>query len=70
MSAEFVEVTNTEAWHFQCPDYAGALAPDCQHFMAMPIHLTVGYENLIYGEAIPEMNGGKSGLSKANIQIR
>lgn len=53
----------------QSPEYAKALAPDCQHFMAMPIHVAVGYDNLIYGEAIPNM-GGRDGVTEPTIQSR
>lgn len=51
----------------QSPEYAAALAPDCQHFMAMPIHVAVGYENLIFGEAVPGM-GGKDGVRRDSEQ--
>lgn len=47
----------------QSPEYAAALAPDCEHFMATPIHVAVGYENLISGEAIPG-SGGKDGVTR------
>lgn len=51
----------------QSPEYAAALAPDCQHFMAMPIHVAVGYENLIFGEATPG-TGGKDGVTRGSAQ--
>ncbi len=53
----------------QSEDYAKALAPDCKHFMAMPIHVSVGYENLIFGEAMPGM-GGKDGVTTDNVKTR
>ena len=53
----------------QSPEYAKALAPDCQYFMAMPIHVAVGYDNLIYGEALPNM-GGNDGVTTSNLQSR
>ena len=53
----------------QSPAYAKALAPDCAHFMAMPISVAVGYDNLIFGEAAPNLDG-KDGLTNANVQQR
>ena len=35
----------------------------------MPIHVAVGYDNLIFGEAIPGMDG-KDGVTSSNIQAR
>jgi hypothetical protein len=55
--------------HFQNPDYAKVLAPDCEHFMAMPIRVAVGYDNLIFGEAMPNM-GGKDGVTASSVQSR
>lgn len=49
----------------QSPEYAVALAPDCEHFMAMPIKVAVGYENLIFGEAMPGM-GGTDGVVRTS----
>lgn len=53
----------------QSPEYAKALAPDCSHFMAMPIRVAVGYDNLIYGEATPHLDG-KDGVTEANVKHR
>lgn len=53
----------------QSPEYAAALAPDCEHFMAMPIHVAVGYENLIFGEAVPG-SGGNDGVTAATARTK
>lgn len=34
--------------------------------MAMPITVMVGYDNLIFGEAIPDV-GGSSGISEKDL---
>jgi hypothetical protein len=34
---------------------------DCEHFMSMPISVMVGYDNVIFGKAIPDI-GGKDGV--------
>ncbi|KAK3703728.1 hypothetical protein LTR37_014306 [Vermiconidia calcicola] len=54
---------------YQSEEYSKALAPDCKHFMAMPIHVAVGYENVIYGEGHPD-TGGKNGVTEATLQLR
>lgn len=56
-------------WMLQSPDYAKALAPDCEHFMTMPIHVMVGQDNLIFGHAIPG-EGGKDGVVSENLKSR
>jgi len=35
----------------------------------MPIKVAVGYENLVYGEALPEM-GGTNGVTAENVKTR
>lgn len=37
--------------------------------MAMPIRVAVGYDNIIFGEAIPSM-GGKDGVTASNVVSR
>ena len=53
----------------QSDAYAKALSPDCKYFMAMPISVAVGYENLIYGESLPGL-GGKNGVTESNVKFR
>ncbi|KAK3048038.1 hypothetical protein LTR09_010553 [Extremus antarcticus] len=64
-------VKSWEDWErfYKSDDYAKALAPDCRFFMAMPIKVAVGYENLVYGEALPEM-GGTNGVTAENVKTR
>jgi len=50
--------TNAER---QSPAYAEKLFPDSDHFMAMPIRVMAGYDNLIFGDAVPS-SGGKNGV--------
>ena len=37
------------------------LTADCVHFMAMPITVMVGYDNVIFGKALSDI-GGKDGI--------
>lgn len=55
------------AYQYQSDDYAKMLAPDCQHFMAMPIRVAVGYDNVIYGAGVL---GGKDGVTEKNVKSR
>jgi hypothetical protein len=43
------------------PEFNKALNPDGDRFMAMPYKVMAGYENLIFGEAIPGL-GGSNGV--------
>ncbi|RVX71587.1 hypothetical protein B0A52_03771 [Exophiala mesophila] len=63
-----IYVKNWDDWvqFYNSPDYAKALAPDVSHFMAMPITIMVGYDNLIFGEAIPDI-GGNSGVAGKDL---
>ncbi|KAK5128228.1 hypothetical protein LTR85_002895 [Meristemomyces frigidus] len=51
------------------PEYAKAMQPDCAHFMAMPINVMAGYDNLIFGHAIPG-EGGKDGITSEVLESR
>ncbi|KAF1990402.1 hypothetical protein K402DRAFT_325203 [Aulographum hederae CBS 113979] len=44
-------------------EYARALGPDTVHFMAMPIKVMAGRDNVIYGAAVPEA-GAKDGIQE------
>ncbi|RDW61577.1 hypothetical protein BP5796_11469 [Coleophoma crateriformis] len=46
---------------FQSPEWITDLNPDSVHFMALPISVMVGQENLIFGKAIEGM-GGTDGI--------
>ncbi|KAF2095597.1 hypothetical protein NA57DRAFT_79315 [Rhizodiscina lignyota] len=49
---------------FKSPEYAAALAPDCDHFMDVAgagIKCMAGYDNLIFGPAVHDQ-GGKDGV--------
>lgn len=48
------------------PEYANVMNPDCKHFMEMPIHVMAGYENVIFGRAIPD-SGGKDGVLESEL---
>ncbi|KXL44412.1 MAG: hypothetical protein FE78DRAFT_40837 [Acidomyces sp. 'richmondensis'] len=63
-------VRNWDDWmaFYTSPEYAKVMQPDCEHFMAMPIHVMVGYENLIYGKGIPD--DGTDGVTADNLQTR
>ncbi|KAK0938560.1 hypothetical protein LTR48_005138 [Friedmanniomyces endolithicus] len=54
---------------YSSPEYASAMQPDCAHFMAFPIHVMVGYDNLIFGHAIPG-EGGKDGITAETLQSK
>ncbi|KAK5692415.1 hypothetical protein LTR97_010723 [Elasticomyces elasticus] len=54
---------------YNSPEYAAAMAPDCKHFMTMPIHVMVGQDNLIFGHAIPG-EGGEDGVTSENLESR
>ncbi|TKA75001.1 hypothetical protein B0A55_02647 [Friedmanniomyces simplex] len=56
----------SEIWS---PEYANAMQPDCAHFLAFPIHVMVGYDNLIFGHAIPG-EGGKDGITPETLQSK
>jgi hypothetical protein len=39
------------------------MGPDCAYFMAMPITVYVGEENLVFGKAVEGLGvGGKNGI--------
>jgi len=57
----FVCVSSTNIRR-QSPTYSEKLFPDSDHFMAMPIKIMAGYDNLIFGEAVPHA-GGNNGVS-------
>ena len=42
------------------------LLADIAHFMALPITVMVGYDNLIFGEPIPQI-GGSAGVSEKEL---
>ena len=50
-------------------EFQKALNPDADHFMAMPIQVSVARENLIFGEAIPGMSG-RVGVTEGNVKTR
>ena len=56
-------VQNWDDWmrFYSSEEYAKAMSPDCEHFMAMPIHVYAGEENIVFGEKIGRM-GGKDGI--------
>ena len=56
-----VRVSSTNARR-QSPTYSEKLFPDSDNFMAMPIKIMAGYDNLIFGEAVPHA-GGNNGVS-------
>nr|OQO26165.1 hypothetical protein B0A51_03884 [Rachicladosporium sp. CCFEE 5018] len=64
-------VKTWEDWmaFFKSPEYAKVLAPDCKHFMAMPISVMVGQDNLIFGHAIPG-EGGNDGVTTETLKSR
>jgi hypothetical protein len=47
-------------------EYAKAMAPDCKYFMAMPITVYAGEENIIFGDAITGM-GGTDGIKGKEV---
>jgi hypothetical protein len=51
---------------YTSPEYAEKMNPDVVHFMAMPITVMVGYDNQIFGKAIPDM-GEKDGVLEKDI---
>jgi hypothetical protein len=51
------KLTTPDAKRNQSPEYQKALNPDAIHFMAMPIKVMVGYENLVFGKTIRDMPG-------------
>lgn len=48
---------------YNSKEYAAALGPDCDRFMALPMTYMVGYENLVVGDASRAL-GGKDGMEK------
>jgi len=56
-------VKDWEAWlsFYNSKEYAAALGPDCEIFMALPMSYMIGYENLVVGDA-SRFIGGKDGL--------
>ena len=48
---------------YSSDEYAKAMAPDCEHFMAMPISVYIGEENLVFGKSVEGLGeGGKDGI--------
>lgn len=48
---------------YSSDEYAKAMSPDCAYFMAMPISVYVGEENLVFGKAAEGLgDGGKDGI--------
>ncbi|KAF2165613.1 hypothetical protein M409DRAFT_23905 [Zasmidium cellare ATCC 36951] len=54
---------------FNSEEYAKVMQPDCPRFMAFPISVFVGEENLIYGEALPGLKGA-DGVTSSTLQTR
>jgi hypothetical protein len=47
-------------------EYAKAMSPDCAYFMAMPISIYVGEENLVFGKATGGLGeGGTDGILRS-----
>jgi hypothetical protein len=47
-------------------EYAKAMSPDNKHFMDMPIHVYVGQENVIFGEAVGGL--GNDGILPKDVK--
>ena len=49
-----VWVKDIETWKeiVTDPDFVAAIAPDEDHFIKAPIHIMLGYDNTVIGEAI------------------
>jgi hypothetical protein len=52
---------------FKSDEYNRAMNPDCKYFMAMPISVYAGEENLVFGEAVKEM-GGSDGILRGDLK--
>ncbi|KAK3116449.1 hypothetical protein LTR53_003175 [Teratosphaeriaceae sp. CCFEE 6253] len=61
-------VERWEDWmaFFNSSAYANVTQPDCPRFLALPIHVMVSTENLIFGPAIPGL-GGKDGVTDETL---
>ena len=51
-----VWVKDVETWKeiVTDPDFVAAIAPDEAHFIKAPIHIMLGYDNTVIGEAVRE----------------
>jgi hypothetical protein len=62
-------VKSWEDWmkFYSSDEYAKAMSPDCAYFMAMPISVYVGEENLVFGKAVEGLGeGGKDGILRGD----
>lgn len=59
-------VRSWEDWmkFYESEEYAKAMAPDCKHFMDMPISIYIGEENLVFGKALD----GKDGILPKDVK--
>ncbi|KAH8651835.1 EthD domain-containing protein [Tricladium varicosporioides] len=52
---------------FKSEEYAQAMNPDCKYFMAMPISVYCGEENVVFGEGVKDM-AGKDGILEGDYK--
>lgn len=52
---------------YSSDEYAKAMSPDCAYFMAMPIQVYVGQENVIFGKATEGL--GTDGISPEELRV-
>ncbi|KAF2404504.1 hypothetical protein EJ06DRAFT_526587 [Trichodelitschia bisporula] len=52
-------VRSMDDWErfFKSPEYNAAMSKDCANFMGMPIRVMAGREHLVFGKAIPGLDG-------------
>lgn len=44
---------------YSSEEYARVIGPDRKYFMAIPISVYIGEENLVFGKAVEGLEGGK-----------
>ncbi|KAK4941428.1 hypothetical protein LTR10_018697 [Elasticomyces elasticus] len=61
-------VKSWDDWMKFCksPEYTAVMNPDAIYFMALPVYVMVGYDNLIFGEATPRI-GSSAGVTEEDL---
>lgn len=61
---------NTDSWDkfSKDPEFLGKLMGDADHFMQLPFRCMLGYENIIFGPALPFGGAGGVTLEQRNAE--